>query len=195
MKNNEKMELPSHGKGLKDELWVILPFFLLAVSFFLGSFQYRRGASLVPMIVSAITAVFTGMRLFHIISPHSKIGAFKDVGLAGEFDQMVEEIEEETLKGHYEEPKDEEVTFQDEKKAFLALTFCVLAFLAFGYIVGCFFVIIGTSYYYGYKDKLPLAIVVVSLYVIVYVVLYKLMEAPADFGALLGPLLRSLNVI
>jgi hypothetical protein len=56
-------------------------------------------------------------------------------------------------------------------------------------------VIVGTSYYYGYKDKAPLLISLVSLYLVVYVVLYKLLDAPADFGLLLEPILRSLNLL
>ncbi len=198
MAKDEKSGVDSTGKDLKelrDELWVVVPFFLAALGFFLGSFSFKRGAGGVPMVVGFATLVMAGMRLIHIIFPQSKIGEFNEAGLAGEFDHMKEAIEEETLKGHYEEPKGKVVTFVDERKAFIGAIGCFLAFLLCGYIIGSFVVIVGASYYYGYKEKLPIAIVMASLFLIVYVLLYKLMEAPGDFGLLLDPILRSLNLI
>lgn len=180
---------------LRGELWVIIPFFAASLFFFLGSFQFKRGAAGVPMIIGAITAVLTGMRLYHILFPQSKIGQFKESGLAGEFDHLLEEIEEEVVKEHHEEPKRKEITFAKERKAFVGIIISFFLFLLFGYIVGSFLVIIVCSYYYGYKEKLPIAVVLISLFLIVYVVLYKLMDAPADFGILLEPILNSLNLL
>lgn len=180
---------------LRNELWVVIPFFLMSLFFFLFSFFYKRGAAEVPMIIGAGTAILTGMRLIYIMFPQSRIGEFKEAGLAGEFDQIKEQIEEETLKGHYEAPKGKEITLGDERKAFFGLIGCFLIFLFFGYIVGSFLVIIAGSYYYGYKEKLPLAIVLTSLFIIVYVGLYKLLDAPTDFGILLGPILEWLELI
>jgi hypothetical protein len=197
-KNEKKSGVDSTGKDLKElrnELWVVVPFFLAAVGFFLGSFTFKRGAGGVPMVVGFLTLVMAGMRLYHIIRPQSKIGEFNEAGLAGEFDHIKEEIEEETLKGHYEEPKGKVVTVVDEKKAFIGAIGSFLAFLLFGYIVGGFVVIVGASYYYGYKEKLPIAIVMASLFLIVYVLLYKLLEAPGDFGFLLDPILKSFDLI
>ncbi len=107
------MDTDSKGKGLdlstkelkklRGELVVILPIFLISLYFFLGSFQYKPEARDVPMLIGLLTAILSGMRLFHIIFPKSKIGEFKEAGLAGEFDSMKEKIEEEVLKGHYEE--------------------------------------------------------------------------------------------
>jgi hypothetical protein len=198
MGNEEKVKSQLSDKELKklrDELWVVIPFFVAALVFFLGSFQFRKEAADVPMVIGAITTLLVGMRLYHIIFPHSKIGEFKEAGLAGEFDHIKETIEEETLKGHYEGPKGKEITFADERKAFIGIIGCFVLFLLFGYILGCMIAIVFCSYYYGYKEKLPLTIVVLSLFIIVYVVLYKLLEAPEDFGLLLTPILEKLELI
>jgi hypothetical protein len=72
---------------------------------------------------------------------------------------------------------------------------CFISFFLFGYLVGFFFVIVGTSYYYGYKKLWPIVISVVSMFIMTYVVLYKLLEAPEDFGVLLTPILRALRLI
>ena len=185
----------AEAKELRGELWIIVPFFLFALYLFAGSFRYKFEASTVPMFIGLATAILTGMRLCYIFYPQFRIGEFKETGLAGEFDHMKEEIEEETLKGRTEETETKKVTFADEKKAFICIIGCFAVFLLLGYIVGTFFVIVGSSYYYGYKDKVPLLISLASLYLIVYVVLYKLLEAPADFGLLLEPILRSLNIL
>ena len=182
-------------KKLREELWVVLPFFIVSLYFFLGSFRYKVEASTVPMLIGAATALLSGMRLVHILFPRSRIGQFKEAGLAGEFDSIKEEIEEEALKGKYEEPPAKEITFQDEKKAFIALFGCFVVFLLFGYLVGFVFAIVGTSLYYGYKKWLPILLSVVSMFVMTYVVLYKLLEAPEDFGVLLGPILEALGLI
>jgi len=192
----KKQELsPKEVKKLREELWIILPFFILSVYFFFGSFQYKIQASTVPMLIGAGTAILTGMRLFHIIFPRSRIGQFKEAGLAGEFDHIKEEIEEETLKGKYEEAPAKEITFRDERKAFIALIGCFVSFLLFGYLIGMFFVIIGTSYYYGYKRPLAILVSLASMFFIVYVILNTIMEAPIDYGVLLGPVLRSFDLI
>ena len=182
-------------KKLREELWVILPFFIFALYIFLGSFRYKLVARTVPMLIGIVTTILTGMRLFHIIFPKSKIGQFKEAGLAGEFDSIKDEIAEEKLKGKYEEALAKEITFRDEGKAFLALIGSFVAFLLFGYLVALFFVIVGTSYYYGYKEKVKIFISLVSMYLLCYLVLYKLLGAPEDFGVLLDPILRSLNLI
>jgi hypothetical protein len=182
-------------KDLREELWIILPFFIFALYIFLGSFKYKFEARTVPMLIGAVTTLLSGMRLFHIIFPKSKIGQFKEAGLAGEFDTIKDKIEEETLKGKYEEAPTKEITFRDERKAFFALIGSFVAFLLFGYLVAIFFVIVGTSYYYGYKEKVKIFISLVSMYVICYLVLYKLLGAPEDFGILLEPILKSLNLI
>ncbi len=182
-------------KKLREELWVVLPFFVFALYIFLGSFRYKLAARTVPMFIGFSTTLLCGMRLFHIIFPKSKIGQFKESGLAGEFDSLKDEIAEETLKGKYEEAPAREVTFRDEGKAFLTLIGCFVAFLLFGYLVAMFFVIVGTSYYYGYKEKLKIFISLVSMYLLCYLVLYKLLGAPADFGILLEPILESLQWI
>jgi len=198
MAKTEKNSVDSTGMDLKElrgELCVIIPFFLASLGFFLGSFTFKRGAGGVPMAVGFITLIMTGMRLFHIIRPQSKIGEFNETGLAGEFDQIKDEFKEETLKDHLRKTESKEVTFAVESKAFIGIIGSFFIFLLFGYIVGCMITIVWCSYYYGYREKLPIAIVVASLFFIVYVVLYKLMEAPADFGMLLEPILTSLNII
>ena len=195
---NEKSGVDSTGKDLKelrDELWVVIPFFLAALGFFLGSFTFKRGAGGVPMVVGFATLVMAGMRLYHIMRPQSKIGEFNEAGLAGEFDHMKEVIEEETLKGHHEETKGKVVTWIDERKAFIGAIGSFLVFLLFGYLIGGFVVIVGASYYYGYKEKLPIAIVLGALFLIVYVLLYKLLEAPSDFGLLLEPIFSYFELI
>lgn len=181
-------------KNLREELWIILPFFIVSVYFFFGSFHYQLEARMIPMLIGAATTILTGMRLFHIIFPRSKIGRFKEAGLAGEFDTLKEEIEEEALNGKYEKEPSKEITSRDERKAFFALIGCFLAFLLFGYFVGMFFVIIGTCYYYGYKKFVPIFINLVSMFFIVYVILYKILEAPMTFGLVLGPILKSLHL-
>lgn len=182
-------------KKLRGELWIILPFFIFSVYVFAGSFQYKFEARTVPLIIGAGTAILTAMRLLYIFFPHLGIGEFKEGGLGGEFDQMKDEIEEEALKGRIEEPEGKKITFADEKKAFIALIGSFLIFLLLGYIVGTFFVVVGTSYYYGFRNKTQIAISLASMYLVVYIVLYKLLEAPADFGLLLDPILQSFNLL
>ena len=182
-------------KYLREELWIVLPFFIFALYIFLGSFQYKFEARTVPMIIGFATTILTLMRLFYIVFPKSKLGQFKEAGLAGEFDTLKEEIEEETLKGKYEKEPAKEITFREEKKAFIAVIGSFVAFLLFGYLIGMFFVIVGISYYYSYKEKVNLFISVVAMYLIGYVVLYKLLGAPGDFGLLLEPILTSLGLI
>jgi hypothetical protein len=179
---------------LRGELVVIVPIFLISLYFFLGSFQYKPGARDVPMVIGLFTVILTGMRLFHIIFPESKIGQFKEAGLAGEFDSKVDNIKAEVLKG-YEEEAAVEITRGDEGKAFLGLIGCFVAFLLFGYIVGSFFAIAGSYYYYGLRKTVPLLITLASMYAIIYLLLYKLLEAPSDFGILLEPVLISLGLI
>ncbi len=181
-------------KKLRGELVVILPIFLISLYFFLGSFRYKPEARDVPLLIGLLTAILSGMRLFHIIFPKSKIGKFKEAGLAGEFDSMKEKIEDEKLKGHYEEST-QEYAFRDEVKAFIGLVVCFIAFLIFGYIVGTFFAIAGSYYYYGQRKIGVLLITLVSMYIIIYLLLYKLLEAPSDFGLVLEPILRSLDFI
>jgi len=192
--NEKRRKSEKELRKLREELWVILPFFIMSFYFFLGSFQYKRGASYVPMIIGAATALLAGLRLYHIIFPHSRIGDFREAGLAGQFDQLKEEIEEEALKGHIEEVK-KEITFADERKAFFALIGCFFIFLFFGYIVGSLLLVLLTCLYYGYREKLPIAITLILIFIIVYVVLYKILEAPADFGLLLEPLLNYFHLI
>lgn len=194
---------PKELEKLRGELWIILPFFAFTLFIFLGSFQYKFEAAIVPMFIGFAMLILAGTRLFHIIFPKSRIGDFKESGLAGEFDSIKDHIEEELQKRHEEEPakqmtKDEptkQITFRDEKKAFFALLFCFGSVLLFGYLVGGFFVIVGTCYYYGFKKKGKILITLVSMYFIIYVCLYKLLGAPADFGLLLQPILESLNLL
>jgi len=179
---------------LMDELWIILPFFVFSLFVFLGSFQYKTEASTVPMIIGFITTVLTGMRLVHIAFPMSKIGEFKEAGLADDFDSMKDRIGREALKGHYEE-ETIKVTFRDEKKAFIALIGCFVIFLLLGYMVGILFVIIGSSYFYGYKNKGSILVSLITMYFIVYVLLYRLLDAPLDFGLVLGPILQYFDLL
>ncbi len=181
-------------KELRGELWVIPIFFVFALIMFLGSFKYKFQSAMVPMLIGGCAVILAGMRLFHILFPKSKIGEFSEAGLAGEFDTIKEEIEKETLKGHYEEPS-KPITFLQEKKAYIALIGCFVVALLFGYIVGIFFTIVGTSYYYGFKKKGPLLITLVAMYLIVYLLLVKLLEGPMFFGLVLEPILKSLNLI
>ncbi len=180
-------------KNLRGELPIIILFFLVSLYFFFGSFSYKVEASTVPMLVGAAIAILTGLRLFHIIFPRSSIWQFKEAGLAGEFDTIKEEIEEEILKGKYEEAPAKEITFKDEKKAFLALIGSCISFLLFGYLIGMFFVIVGTSYYYGYRKYLHVAISLAAMYLICYVLLYRVLGAPVDYGFLLTPLFDPLR--
>ncbi len=196
-------ELSAKGlKKLRGELWIILPFLVFSLCMFLGGFRYPLGAGILPIFVGFFTLVIAGMRLYHIIFPRSRIGDFKEAGLGGEFDSMKEEIEEEVLRVRseevlnvHEEETVHEISSGAERKALIALIGCLGSFLLFGYLVGTFFVIVGTSYYYGYKQKGPLLITLVILYFIIYILLYKLLGAPADFGLVLEPILESLNLI
>ncbi|MFB3887420.1 MAG: hypothetical protein ACE144_19540 [Thermodesulfobacteriota bacterium] len=194
---------PKELEKLRGELWIILPFFAFTLFIFLGSFQYKFEAAIVPMFVGAGMLILAGSRLFHIIFPKSRIGEFKESGLAGEFDSIKDQIEEELQKRQedkmveqirVEEPA-KPITFREERKAFFSLLFCFGVVLLLGYLVGGFFVIVGTCYYYGFKKKKKILIALVSMYFIIYVCLYKLLGAPTDFGILLQPILESLNVL
>ena len=105
------MEAPSNRTGgskisskerqkLRNELWVVIPFFLTSIFFFVQSFEYTFRARILPMLVGLILAIATGMRLFYIFFPTNrlKLGEFKEGGLAGEFDDVKESIEKEVLK-------------------------------------------------------------------------------------------------
>ncbi len=185
---------PKELKKLRGELVVILPIFLISLYFFLGSFQYKPEARDVPLLIGLLTAILSGMRLYHIIFPKSKIGQFKEAGLAGEFDSKREKIKAEILKDFHEE-SGQKIAFRDEAKAFIGLIGCFAAFLLSGYIVGTFFAIVGSYYYYGQRKIGALFITLVSMYIIIYLLLYKLLEAPEDFGLILDPILRSLDLI
>ncbi len=177
------------------EMLVVVPFFLFSLCIFLGSFQYRIEASLVPLMSGAAGAVLAGLRLFYLLCPKYGIGEFKQGGLAKEFDDIKDEIAEEMHLAHHDEDEAGEVTFQDEKKAFIYLLSCLGAFLLFGYLVGLFFVIVGCSYYYAYREKGKVIISLVSMYLVVYVILNKLLDAPAFYGLLLGPILKAYRFI
>lgn len=181
-------------KDLREELYIIVPFFIFSLILFFGSFQYKFESRTVPMLIGALAILLSGMRLFHIIFPKSKIGKFGEAGLAGEFDSMKEEIEEEVLKEHYEEPS-KPITFLEEKKAFIALLGGSLALFIFGYFAGGFFLIVGTSFYYGYKEKLPLLVSLVTMFIIVYILLIKVLDSPMYHGVLLEPILNFFNLI
>jgi hypothetical protein len=182
---------------LRNELWVVIPFFLTSIFFFVQSFEYTFRARILPMLVGLILAIATGMRLLYIFLPthRLKLGEFKEGGLAGEFDDVKESIEKEVFKEGLRREVSREITVRDERKAFGALIGSFLAFLLFGYLVGVFVAIVGVSFYYGYREKLPLVTSLISMYFVVYVILYKLLGAPEDFGLLLDPILRSLNLI
>lgn len=183
-------------RKLIGELWVLLPGFVFALTLFGGSFQMEFDAGAVPMLLGVGTAILIGMRIFHVFFPDSKIGAFKEAGLSGEFDRIKDEIEEERLKNKVpEDQAKKKIPFRTELKAMVALIGSSLAFILFGYMVGIFFVIVGTSYYYGYRNKVQILVSLVSLYIIVYGILYKMLGAPADYGVLLEPILKSLGVV
>jgi len=184
------------GRQLLGELWVLVPGFIWSLLFFFGGLQMEFDCGAVPILIGMGTAILIGLRLFHVLFPGSKIGAFKTAGLGQEFDRMKDEIEEETLKGRVpEEPPKKKIPFRTELKAFGALIGSSLSFILFGYLVGIFFVIAGTSYYYGYRNKVHILVNLVAMYVVVYGILYKLLGADADFGVLLGPILTSMGFI
>jgi len=202
------VEIPSHRTGeskirskerqkLRNELWVVIPFFLTSIFFFVQSFEYTFRARILPMLVGLILAIATAMRLLYIFFPTNRLrlGEFKEGGLAGEFDDVKESIEKEVFKEDLKRKPSREITGRDEGKAFMALIGCFLGFLLFGYLVGVFITIVGIGFFYGYREKLPLVTSLIVMYFIVYVILYRLLGAPEDFGLLLDPILRSLNLI
>jgi len=182
-------------KDLREELCIIVPFLIFALILFLGSFQYKFESRTVPMLIGGLAILLSGMRLFHIIFPKSKIGRFGEAGLAGEFDTLREEIEKETLKDHYEEPLTKPITFRDEKKAFIALLGGSLALFLLGYFIGGFVLIVGTSYYYGFKKKLPLLVTLGMMFLIVYILLVKVLDSPMYHGVLFERILGFFNLI
>ena len=145
------------------------------------------------MLIGAFAILLSAMRLFHIIFPKSKIGRFGEAGLAGDFDTLREEIEKETLKGHYEETS-KPISYREEKKALVALLGGGLAVFFLGYFIGGLILIVGTSYYYGFKKKLPLFITIVMMFLIVYVLLIKVLDSPMYQGVLLERVLRFFNL-
>ena len=195
---NEHKLNSKEEKNLRNELWVVIPFLITSVFFFVESFNYKFQARVLPMLVGFVMTLATAMRLFYILFPGNRlrIGEFKGGGLAEEFDEVKENIEEELVKGNLEKGASRrEITSRDEKKAFIPLIASFFVFLLFGYLVGVFIVIVGVSLYYGYREKLPLITSLISIYLIVYVILYRLLGAPEDFGLLLEPVLRSFHLI
>ena len=179
----------------RGELIVVVPFFIFSICILLASIGYRREASLVPILSGLAGLVLSGMRLIYLFFPQYGIGEFKQGGLAKEFDDIKDEIVEGLHLDIQDEEQVEEIGWQDEKKAFIYLIGSFAAFLLFGYLVGLFFVIVGCCYYYDYKHWTALTISLVSMYLIVYLILYKLLGAPAYFGLLLEPILRSFRII
>jgi len=179
----------------RGELIVVIPFFLFCLSILLGSLQYQIEASLVPLMSGSAGLILSGMRIIYLLFPQWGIGEFKQGGLAQEFDDIKDDIAEERNLQNYAEEQAETITFQAEKKAFLYLVGCFAAFVLMGYLVGLFCAVVGCSYYYHYRDKWPIIISLASLYVIVYVILNKLLDAPAYYGLLLEPVLRYYRVI
>lgn len=182
------------ASGDRGELIVVVPFFLFCLCILLGSLQYRIEASLVPIMSGSVGLILSGMRILYLLFPQWGIGAFKQGGLAQEFDDIKDDIKEER---HLKKDEDEAdtITFAAEKKAFLYLIACFAAFVLLGYLAGIFCAIMGCSYYYHYRDKWPIIISLASLYLIVYVLLNKLLEAPAYYGLLLEPVLRYYRII
>jgi len=139
---------PAETKHLRNELWVVVPFLILSLLFFIFGFQYKFKASVLPVTIGFVMSILSGMRLFYILFPGNrfKIGGFREGGLAEDFDEMRGNIEKAALKGQENKKYVKEITGRDERKAFLALIGCFLAYLLFGYIFGVFFVIVGVSF-------------------------------------------------
>jgi hypothetical protein len=192
----EPDETEKKRRALDPEFWIVLLFLLFAGFIFLGCFRYKPDARMVPLLIGCGTTILAGMRFYHILHPKSKIGRFKKDSISFEFDAMQKRIESEVLKGTSEiTPKEKAVTPRKEKKAVIALVICAAAFLLLGYLVGTFFAIVGSSYYVGFRKKRQLFISLVSMYFIIYVILFRIMGAPEDYGLLLEPILKSLNLI
>ncbi|MFB3887792.1 MAG: hypothetical protein ACE144_21440 [Thermodesulfobacteriota bacterium] len=184
-------------RELREELWILLPIFLLSAVLFIGSFSYRFEAAMVPIFMGAIALLFSGMRLFHVLFPRSKIGEFKEEGLGGEFETLKQKIKDDLHIAHGKETTPE-MAFGKEAKAFAGLLGCFLVFFLLGYLVGTFFVIVGASYYYGFKKKGTILISLIIMYSIVYGILYELMEAPLDYGVVghwMKPILKSFHLL
>jgi hypothetical protein len=179
----------------RGELIVVVPFFIFSISILLASIGYKPEASLVPILSGSTGLILSGMRLIYLFYPQYGIGEFKQGGLAQEFDNIKEEIVEGLHLEIHDDEQADEISSHDEKKAFIYLIGCFAVFLLFGYLVGLFFVVLGCCYYYDYWDWMPSTISLVSMYLIVYLILYKLLGAPADFGLLLEPILRSYRII
>ena len=81
-------------RDLREELWILLPIFLISTVIFVGSFIYRFEAAMVPMFMGAIAVLLSAMRLFHVLFPRSKIGEFKEEGIGGEFDALKQKIKD-----------------------------------------------------------------------------------------------------
>jgi hypothetical protein len=62
-------------------------------------------------------------------------------------------------------------------------------------LIGGFFLIVGTSYYYGYKEKLPLLVSLVTMFIIVYILLIVVLDSPMYHGVVLEPILRAFDLI
>ncbi len=179
----------------RGELVVVVPFFLFSIAILLASIGYRKEASLVPVLSGVTGLILSGMRLIYLLFPQYGIGEFKQGGLAKEFDDIRDEIEEELhIKTQEEEPA-YDISLRDEMKAFVYLIGSFIIFLLFGYLVGAFFVVIGCCYFYDYREWKPVIISLVSIYLIIYLILFKLLGAPTDFGLLLEPILKSYRII
>lgn len=189
---------PAVGKGgrekLPGELWIIIPFFSFALYIFLGSFQYKVEASTVPMSVGLVAVLLTGIRLIHLLFPQLPVGKFEETGLAEDFDHLKKKIETKTL-GRQAAGEEKESPFESEKKPLIALIASFLIFLLFGYLVGSFLVVLGTSFFFGFRKKKPILVTMGMLFLIVWVILYGLLKSPPGFGLVLGPLLKALRLI
>ncbi|MEI9477109.1 MAG: tripartite tricarboxylate transporter TctB family protein [Deltaproteobacteria bacterium] len=178
---------------LLGELSVIVPFLSFSLFIFVVSLQYKFGAKIVPLIISGAASILAGLRFIHILFPDSGLGRFEQQSLVSQFDGIQKSIEEDLQKSNSEEEHVKPINFRDEIKACVGLIGSFLAFLFFGYLVGTFIAIAGISTLYGYRKKLVILLILISVYFIVYVLLFRLLDGPMYSGLLLSRLLKALG--
>jgi len=189
MENNTIVSNKKASK-LNGELVVVAAYFIFSGIILIACFGYEKEAIAVPVLCGSIGFVLSGMRLIYLLFPQLKLGEFKHGGLAAEFDSLKEGIQKDLHLRIPPEETSKSKSSQEEIKAFIYLTVCFISFLLFGYLVGTFLVILACCLFYNYKQWRVILISLISLYLIIYVLLYKLLEAPAFYGLLLEPLMQ-----
>lgn len=179
---NQSHELTAKkGKGGSGELLVLMPFFIFSALIFFGSFNYKFEARAVPMFIGLVTMLLSGARVLSILRGRS---TKEMVGIGGDFDKIKDDLRTEFLEGRIQEEK-KRITWRDEVRGYVLLVMNFLSIFLFGFWIGIFLGFIGSARLYRFKQYKSIFWMILSAYLFVYVICYRLMGFPLYKGVVL----------